>query len=304
MHASAAPCSEHEPLATLEIAADILRLVERGDGTFRTTGGRSNHNGTIFGGRLIAQSLAAATATVAEMPATSLHAYFLAAGQVDQPVDYHVTALRDSRRFANRMVEARQSGVTLFTLMAQFHAAEEGFLHQHAAMPDVPPPEAVMPLQAYVLQNEGRIDLSAIRNFKGATPIEMRPVDPDRYFLQRSEGRRDFWFRLPSAAAIAEPRLQQCLLAYASDYWLGGVSAIPHVFPTNGRELLISSLDHALWFHRPVRCEDWLLHHTISPAAGDGLGFARGQIFDRHGRLVASSAQECLLRRLSPSSDR
>jgi acyl-CoA thioesterase-2 len=297
---AAAHYPDCEPQPTRESAADILDLTPLGDGAFRAGGGAKNHIGTIFGGRLIAQSLAAAVATVADMPLTSLHAYFLAAGQVDRPVDFRVVTLRDSRRFANRQIFAAQDGADIFTLMAQFHAPEDGFDHQHAVMPDVPPPEAVMPLQHYVRENEGRIDLSAVRNFAGATPVELRPVAADSYFLERSHAPRDFWFRLPSANVIADPRLHQCLLAYCSDYWLGGVTAIPHVFPTNGKELLISSLDHALWFHRPVRCDQWLLHHTVSPSAGDGLALARGLIFDTGGRLVASTAQECLLRRLRP----
>lgn len=287
-------------MPTRETALDILRLHGDGEGRFHADGGTRNHIGSIFGGRLIAQSLVAAIATVADMPVTSAHVYFLAAGQVDLPVEYRVERLRDSRRFANRQVMALQDGQAIFTLMAQFHMPEEdGFAHQHTMMPDVPPPEAVMPVQLYVREKEALIDLSAIRNFSGAMPIEMRPIAPDRYFMERSNGPRDFWFRLPSAAMVDDPRLQQCLLAYASDYWLGGVMAIPHAFPTNGRELLISSLDHALWFHRPARCDQWLLHHTVSPSAGDGLGLAQGQIFDREGRLIASSAQECLVRRLS-----
>lgn len=288
-------------MPTREAAPEILCLHSEDKDCFHADGGAKNHIGTIFGGRLVAQSLVAACTTVAAMPATSLHAYFLAAGQVDRPVNYRVTRLRDSRRFANRQVMAVQDGQPIFTLMAQFHAPEHGFTHQQAVMPDVPPPEAVMPLQRYIQENEAAIDLSAIGNFSGAMPVEMRPIAPESYFLQRRDGPRSFWFRMPSAGMIDDPRLHQCLLAYASDYWLGGVAAIPHAIPTNGRELLISSLDHALWFHRPVRCDQWLLHHTASPCAGDGLGLAQGQIFDRLGQLIATSAQECLLRRLSPA---
>lgn len=289
-------------MPTRETAGELLCLEAVGVDCFRAPGGTRNHIGTIFGGRLIAQAMCAAGDSVLEMPVTSLHAYFLAAGQVDIPVDYRVTRLRDSRRFANRQVTAEQNGTAIFTLMAQFHAPEEGFVHQHGVMPDVPPPEGVMPLQHYVQENEAQIDLSAIRNFGGATPIEMRPIDPDRYFMARTDGPRSFWFRLPSAAGLSDPRMHQYLLAYASDYWLGGASAIAHVFPTNGKELLISSLDHTLWFHRPARCDQWLLHHTFSPSASDGVALNQGSIFDREGRLVATSAQECLLRRLAPES--
>jgi len=296
------PFPDGESLPTTETASEILDLRRQGEADiFVAAGGARNHIGTMFGGRLIGQSLFAAIQGVdAAMPLTSFHAYFLAPGQADRPVDYHVARLRDSRRFANRQVSAVQAGRTIFTLMCEFHAPEDSFTHQHAAMPDVPPPEEVMPLQHFVEENRAWIDPSAIRNFSGATPIELRPVAPERYFLTRSGGPRDFWFRLPSAAGIADPRRHQCLAAYGSDYWLGGVTALPHAFPTNGRELLISSLDHAMWFHRPVRCDQWLLHHTRSPGAGDGLGLAQGQIFDRDGRLIATTVQECLLRRLQP----
>jgi acyl-CoA thioesterase-2 len=171
-------------------------------------------------------------------------------------------------------------------------------------MPSVPPPESVPSLQAFVRERSAELDASAIRNFSGDLPVEMRVIDPEAYFLMRPERRvRDFWFRLPSASAVDEPRLQQCLLAYASDYWLAGVAAVGHTFPTNGRSLLMSSLDHAIWFHRPVRCEEWLLYHTASPSAEDGLGLARGFIFDRAGKLAATVTQQCLMRRLSPKGN-
>jgi len=282
-----------------ESAADILGINEVAPGRFVAAAGAKNHLGTVFGGRLIAQALHAALRTVAELPLTSVHAYFLAPGAIGMPLDYRVETLRDSRRFANRQVVASQDGRTIFLLMCQFHGPEGGFAHQYASMPPVPPPEDVMPLQQFVRTHETMLDLSAITNFSGATPIEMRPIAPETYFMERPRHpERSFWFRLGSAADIADPRLHQCLAAFASDYWLAGCSAIPHALPTNGRELLISSLDHAMWFHAPVRCDEWLLHHTHSPSASGGLGFSTGRIFDRQGRLIASTAQECLLRKL------
>jgi acyl-CoA thioesterase-2 len=155
----------------------------------------------------------------------------------------------------------------------------------------------------FVRDHEAQLDPSAIHNFAGALPIELRPIAPEDYLLGRPDRpERAFWFRQSSASVIDDPRLHQCLLAFASDYWLAGVAAAPHALPTNGKTLLISSMDHAVWFHRPVRCDEWLLHHTASPFAADGLGLATGRIFDRHGQLIASTAQECLLRRLDESS--
>lgn len=293
----------YDDVPTQEAASDMLMLTPAGADRFVGEGGASNHHGTVYGGRLAAQSLLAAMETVEALPASSLHAYFLAPGRSGPPIEYRVVRLRDSRRFANRQVTALQGGTPIFTLICEFHAVEEGFHHQAVGMPDVPPPEEVAPIQHFVREREAELDLAAIRNFTDLLPIEMRPIAPEEYFLQRPERpARAFWFRQPSAAAIADPRLQQCLLAFGSDYWLAGVAAVPHFFPTNSDRFLITSLDHAVWFHRPARCDEWLLHYTFSPTAGDGLGLALGQIFDREGRLVASTAQESLLRRLGNPS--
>lgn len=287
-------------MSTRSTADSILALTPDGTDRFIGTSDEANHIGVVFGGRLAAQALAAAMRTVEAMPASSLHAYFLAPASPEAPIAYQVERLRDSRRFANRQVTAVQRGVRVFTLLCQFHAPEPGYAHQAAMAPPAPPPEDVPPLQDFVRAHEHRIDVSAIRNFSGPLPVELRVIEPEANFFARGERpERRFWFRLPSAAAIEDARLQQCLLAYASDYWLAGVSALPHAPPTNGAHLLISSLDHSLWFHRPARVDDWLLHHTFSPSAGDGLALARGYIFDRDGRLAATTAQEALIRPLA-----
>ncbi|WP_313807648.1 acyl-CoA thioesterase domain-containing protein [Sphingobium sp.] len=303
MNGAGAMIHDDGAVSTRDSAVDILALTESGPDAFSAGSGTINHIGTVFGGRLLAQALAAAVRTVEALPVSSLHAYFLAPGLTNLPLDYRVARLRDSRRFANRQVTAFQEGQAIFTVMCEFHAPEPGFVHQSVVMPSVPPPEQVAPVQHFVRDREAELNEAAIRNFSGALPVEMRPVAPEAYFMQRKEQpERAFWFRQPSAAEIDDPRLHQCLLAFASDYWLGGVAAVPHIFPTNSREFLISSLDHAVWFHRPVRCGEWLLHHTVSPSASDGLGLSLGQIFDRQGRLVASTAQESLLRRIGQSS--
>lgn len=284
---------------TRSVAENILSLSAAGPDRFTGDSDDINHFGSVYGGRLIAQALAAAVRTVDIMPVTSLHSYFLAATTTSVPLEYHVDFLRDSSRFANRQVTVYQGERRVFTLLCQFHAPEDGFKHQAVTMPDVPPPEDVATVQAFIQNSTAPLDEAVIRNFSGPLPVEIRPIDPAAYFLQRARVPvRDFWFRLPSAEEIDDPRLQQCLLAYASDYWLGAVSALPHALPTNSKTLLIASLDHALWFHRLVKCEEWLFYHTRSPAAQDGLGLAQGAIFDRSGRLVATTAQEGLMRRL------
>lgn len=288
---------------TRSSAQSILSLEQTSPETFVAGPGELNHIGTVFGGRMVAQSLASAARTIDALPPTSLHSYFIAPASASLPIEYEVQRLRDSRRFANRQVTARQEGKTVFTMMCQFHQTEDGFDHQAAQMPDVPPPEEVPYLHEFVEANRDKLEPAAMHNFLSPLPIEMKTVRPSVYFFERPETpQRDFWFRLPSAAAVEDPRMQTCLLGYCSDYWLAGVSAVPHFFPTNSRGHLISSLDHAIWFHRPVRCDEWLLHHTTSPTAQDGLGLARGQIFDRAGRLIASSVQECILRDLRPAT--
>ena len=295
--------SRDAPMPTLDAAAEILKLDAGGPDIFIGAGGANNHLGSVFGGRLLAQSLLAAMKTVDALPASSLHAYFLAPGLTGVPLEYRVMRLRDSRRFANRQVTALQDGQPIFALTCEFHAPEDGFFHQ-VPVPAVPPPEDVAPIQHFVRERAEELDVAAIRNFTEALPIELRPVSPETYFMQRPDRpERLFWFRQPTAADIEDPRLQQCLLAFGSDYWLAGTAAIPHFFPTNSDRFMITSLDHSIWFHRPACAGEWLLHHTFSPAAGDGLGLAMGRIFDRQGRLVASTAQESLLRRLARSSD-
>ncbi|MEI4509446.1 acyl-CoA thioesterase domain-containing protein [Sphingopyxis sp. CCNWLW253] len=278
--------------------AVLLALSKSGDGAFTGRAGAPNNYGGIYGGRLIGEALRAAVLSCDALPLTSFHAYFLASGRSDEPILYAVETLRDSRRFANRQVMARQGTRTIFTLMCEFHEAEPGFVHQQPVMPDVPAPESLPPLQDYVRSNAATLDPAIVRNFSAALPVEMRVVAPEAYLLRRGPARRAFWFRVSDAAGVDDLREQQCLLAYASDYWLAGVGAIPHLVPTNGPALLISSLDHAMWFHHPARCDEWLLYDTDSPAAGGGLGLAMGRIFDRAGRLIASTAQEALLRPL------
>ena len=301
MIAANAPIDKDDHVTTLESSSGVLDVTQSGPDCFTGSAGLRNHIGSIFGGRLLAQALLSAMRTVEALPASSFHAYFLAPGRTDVALDYQVTRLRDSRRFANRLITARQDGQTIFTMMAEFHAAEEGFVHQNASMPVVPPPEEVMSIQHFVRERAAELEQAVAHNFAAALVIEMRPIAPESYLLGRpAEAARSFWFRQSGAAAVEDSRLHQCLLAFASDYWLGGASAIPHFLPTNSGEFLITSMDHSMWFHRPARCEEWMLHQTASPSASDGLGLSRGQIFDRDGRLVASTAQECLLRRLRP----
>lgn len=279
----------------------ILGLAQSDEGYFTSTNADRNYSGSLYGGQLICQSLVAACKTVETWPVSSMHCYFLAPTSIEHAIDYYVEILRDGRSFAQRQVVAKQSGKAVFHLICSFHKGEHGFDHQQVVMPEVPAPENVQPLSEFVSENRNRLPDAAVRNFsERSLPVEIRPIDPGSYFFQRTEtAERSFWLRLHDAQAIDDGRVQQCLLAYCSDYWLAGCGAMPHIFPTNSDELRISSLDHAMWFHRSGRCDDWLLYETSSLSAQDGRSIAHGNIFDMQGRLLATTAQDALLRRLT-----
>lgn len=253
--------------------------------------------GAIFGGQVLGQALAAAAQTVpVERPVHSLHAYFLRAGDLRRPILYQVERLRDGHSFATRRVVALQEGQAIFSLAASFHADEPGFDH-HAAMPDVPGPDGLLSEQQLAAQLGERIPPALRPLAQGLRPIELRPVVPrDPLSPKPAPPQRHVWVRaidqLPD-----DPALHRYLLAYASDFSLLGTSLDPHGASWLTPGMQMASLDHAMWFHRPFRLDDWLLYAIDSPSASHALGLVRGQFFDRAGRLVASVAQEGLIRR-------
>jgi acyl-CoA thioesterase II len=252
----------------------------------------------VFGGQVIGQALVAACRTVeevAERPPHSLHAYFLLAGDPKVPIIYEVDRIRDGRSFATRRVVAIQHGHAIFTMAVSFHVAEPGLDHQ-AQMPDVPGPEQ-LPSDAEIRERVLPMMPDPVRRYyERERPIELRPVEFERYLGTKfPDGRFNVWIRttgpLPDAAAI-----HQCVLAYASDMMLLDAALIPHGRTVFEKTIMAASLDHALWFHRPFRADDWLLYAQDSPNASGARGFSRGLIFARDGTLVASVAQEGLIR--------
>jgi acyl-CoA thioesterase II len=252
----------------------------------------------VFGGQVIGQALVAACRTVdeiAERPPHSLHAYFLLAGDPKIPIIYEVDRIRDGRSFTTRRVVAIQHGHAIFSMSVSFHVAEPGLDHQ-AEMPAVPGPEE-LPSDAEMRARVLPIMPEPVRRYyERERPIEMRPVEFERYLGKKFPGGRfNVWIRttgpLPDAAAI-----HQCVLAYASDLMLLDAALIPHGRTVFEKTIMAASLDHALWFHRPFRADDWLLYAQDSPSASGARGFARGLIFTRQGELVASVAQEGLVR--------
>ena len=250
----------------------------------------------VFGGQVLGQALIAASRTVEGRTCHSLHAYFLRAGDPRIPILYEVDRSREGRSFSARRVVAIQHGEPIFTMSASFEVAEQGLEHQ-IAMPDVPPPEALKSEHQWRLEIAADIPEYVRGWFLRARPIEVRPVAPSNRFAKGThEPRQIVWFRavgaLPESSA-----LQQCVLAYASDMTLLDTSLLPHGFNLFSPELQLASLDHAMWFHRPFRADEWLLYVQESPSAAGSRSFNRGEIFRRDGALAASVTQEGLIRR-------
>jgi acyl-CoA thioesterase-2 len=227
----------------------------------------------VFGGQVAGQALVAAGRTVpADRPVHSLHAYFLRPGDPSVPIVYEVDRIRDGRSFTTRRVVAIQHGHAIFSMSASFHREEPGFEHA-AVMPQVPPPEA-LPSEAEIKANVMPMMPDPVRAYyERERPIELKPVEFSRYFSREPmDGKFNVWIRatsrLPDDAAI-----HQCVLAYASDMTLLDASLIPHGRTVFERSIQAASLDHALWFHRPFRADDWLLYAQDSPSASGARGF-------------------------------
>lgn len=275
---------------------ELLTLEPLDDLLFRNRVNQRNINGALFGGQVIAQALAAACGTVgAERPPHSLHGYFLRAGNCDLPVIFQVDRSRDGGSFSTRRVVALQKGVPILHMECSFHVPEPGFDHQSTA-PDVPPPEAVRTMQEIMQANADSLGEQFLSRFQETGPFEIRPIDERQVLGTMDHPERSVWIRVPSAGTSDNPLMHQLVMTYLSDFWLGGTPLSPHVAMADSGRLLIVSLDHAVWFHRPVRADEWLLYHTVSPSASAGTGLTRGQLYDRSGALVATVMQETLFR--------
>jgi acyl-CoA thioesterase-2 len=272
----------------------LMQLEALEDNLFR---GVSRDIGTerVFGGQVLAQALLAASHTVEARQVHSLHAYFLRAGDHKAPIVYDVDRSRDGRSFSARRVVAIQHGRPIFTLAASFQVEEEGLEHQFE-MPDVPPPGEVAPIAVLPREEFDHMPKSMQRWMDRFGPFEFRAVrgsDPDRRAPQPPF--KELWFKL-HGQLDDDPRLHRALLAYVSDFHLIGTATMPHGISWVQGNLIIASLDHAMWFHRDFRLDDWLLYVCDSPSSSGGRGLARGMIYDRQGRLVASTAQEGVIR--------
>jgi acyl-CoA thioesterase II len=271
---------------------------------FRGNSPQSNWQ-RVFGGQVIGQALVAACRTVADVtvrPPHSLHAYFLLGGDPKVPIIYEVDRIRDGRSFTTRRVVAIQHGHAIFSMSVSFHVAEPGLSHQ-TKMPNVPAPDA-LPSEAEIKERILPLMPDPVRRYyERERPIELRPVEYGRYLGEKSEdGHFHVWIRATGGLPDA-PAIHQCVLAYASDMMLLDAALIQHGRSVFDKDIMAASLDHALWFHRPFRADQWLLYAQDSPNLADSRGFSRGLIFARDGTLVASVAQEGLLRQRRKAPD-
>jgi acyl-CoA thioesterase II len=271
---------------------ELLDLERIEDNLFR---GASRDVGApqVFGGQVLGQALVAASRTVDGRLVHSLHAYFLRRGDLSVPIVFEVDRSRDGGSFTSRRVVAVQHGQPILTMSASFQIAEPGLDHQ-SEMPEAPPPEELRDLGEIEAELLDRIPRKVTGFFRNQRPIEFRAVDPSDYL---NPGRRPaikkVWFRVVGRLPD-DPALHRCLLAYVSDYHLLATAALPH--GVSFLELQLASIDHAIWFHRDLRMDEWLLYAIESPSASGARGFSRGAIYTRDGRLVASVAQEGLIR--------
>ena len=279
---------------------ELLRLERLEQNLFR---GNSQDLGwgNVFGGQVLGQALSAAAQTVpAERPVHSLHGYFLRTGDASKPIVYDVDCIRDGRSFTTRRVVAIQNGHAIFNLAASFQRVEEGFDHQ-AEIPDTPAPDTVISERDLAQRFAEFIPEKLRQRALGERPIEIRPLTPYNP-LQPEKGppKLRYWFKtaapLPNELP-AELAMHQYLLAYASDFKLLGTAMRPHGVSWLSRGMQTASLDHAMWFHRPFRFDEWLLYVLDSPSASGARGLARGQFYTSSGVLVASTMQEGLMRR-------
>jgi acyl-CoA thioesterase-2 len=277
---------------------DILDLETLEQNLFRGRGPKEGWQ-RVYGGQVFGQALVAAVRTVPEdRLAHSAHAYFLLPGDPTQPIVYDVERIRDGGSFTTRRVKAIQHGRAIFALSASFHKTEESFDHQFP-MPDVPMPEDLPTEQDLKARLMRHLPSNMKSYWERERPVEMRPVDASRYFdRERRTPVQYIWMRA-NGALPDTPALHQCVLAYASDFTLLDTALIAHGKLLFDSDIQLASLDHTMWFHRPFRADDWLLYAQDSPSAHGARGLCRGTVYTREGLLIASVAQEGLIRRRS-----
>jgi len=282
-----------DPLKEMLETLDITRAARTREDIFT---GPSNymHTGRVYGGQFVGQALVAAAHTVKEdRPVHSMHAYFLRPGDIHQPITYSVDSLRDGKSFSTRRVQAYQNGEPLFSSIFSFHDVEKGLEHQDSLPENIPDPESLPPLSELLADFEEPV----AQYWAKARPFDLRHIEKSIYFTVEGEhvAHQAVWFK--TIGPMPEnPILHYAALAYASDYSLLEPIYRRHGLVWSTPGLMVASLDHAMWFHRPVKVDEWLLHVQDSPNARNARGLSFGKIFNRQGELVATVAQEGLVR--------
>jgi acyl-CoA thioesterase II len=288
------------PTSSLDTLIDLLALEPLEVNIYRGAN-RDLGSGRVFGGQVFAQALVAARRTVDDnREAHSAHGYFILPGDLEAPIVYFVDRLRDGNSFTTRRVTAIQHGRAIFNLSASFHVAEPGLSHQMHDWPTVPQPESLTPELELIRRRAGTIPEELRDVLTQDRPIDFRPVAPiDAFAPEPREPVRHTWFKAVGTLPD-DPIIHQAVLSYASDHGLITTALHPHgvSFRTPGMQL--ASLDHSVWLHRPFRADEWLLYTMDSPIASGARGFTRGAIYSRDGTLVASVAQEGLMRMRAP----
>lgn len=282
-----------------QVLQDLLNLLDLEtieEGLYR---GQSQDLGfaALFGGQVMGQALCAAKKTLdEERQVHSLHSYFLRPGDAHKPIVYDVENIRDGKSFSTRRVQAIQYGKPIFYMTASFQTAEEGIEHQ-AAMPDVPGPEGLVSDLDVHREHADLIPESLRSKFTRDKPILMRFVtDYNPFNPQKAEPTRYVWIKA-NGEMPNDLRVHKYLLAYASDFNFLPTALQPHGLSFASPKLQMATIDHAMWFHRDFRMDDWLLYAIDSPSASNARGLVRGQVFNRDGQLVASTIQEGVIRK-------
>lgn len=282
-----------------DIVQDLLQhmTLERLEENVFSGDSRHLSGKNVFGGQILGQALIAASQTVEGREAHSLHAYFLRLGDNTIPVTYEVDCIRDGRSYTTRRVVAIQRDKPIFNMSASFKVKEEGIEHQ-VVMPEVSGPEDLLDTIELARQIEAEIPAKLSEFLTKERPIEFRPVEPAHPLHPEPRPPfRQLWIRIKGPLPD-DPAMHKALLAYTSDFSLLGTALLPHALTFSQESIRAASLDHAMWFHRDFRMDEWLLYDMDSPSASHGRGFSRGNIFTRDGKLVASVTQEGMVRKI------
>lgn len=279
----------------LQELLSLLKLEVIEQGIYR---GQSQDLGfrALFGGQVMGQALSAAQETVSkDRLVHSLHSYFLRAGDASKPVVYEVEDIRNGASFSTRRVQAIQNGKAIFYMTASFQKYEQGFEHQDT-MPKVPEPDGIPSYNDFLFENQAVLPKALREKLLAEKPIEIRPIQQYNWLNpDKTESKYQMWLKT-NGSLPDDLRNHSCMLAYASDFHFLPASLLPHGVSHLLPNFQIATVDHAMWFHRPFRFDDWLLYSIDSPSASNGRGLVRGQIFNRQGELVASTMQEGVIR--------